>query len=261
MESARLSKISVYTRLHGVAYRKTVVFIVTALKSSICHLWANWPQRHAMQFCCYIATVVIMRTELTYFTIMNLIRTDGGWIIAIHFIGIAIECNVATLLIWGTCSMGSRHSVILSHDRDQRQILDWWSDLLGSLILCVTIPFTVHTHTGVQSRLHCRSLAVASNGRRSLSSEFPNCPRAQLPASNSNSSPQQFSSSLTHQLPTATAMYVCVRGGTKIQPLHRDLQWSIVLPLLINPLLIPHLELSVGLCIWGRHSRHLVPWS
>jgi hypothetical protein len=49
-------------------------------------------------------------------------------------------------------------------------------------------------------------------------------------------------------------MYVCmyVEGvGHKIQPLHRELQWSIVLPLLINPLLIPHLEWSVGLCIWG----------
>jgi hypothetical protein len=35
--------------------------------------------------------------------------------------------------------------------------------------------------------------------------------------------------------------------GHKIQSLHRGLQWSIVLPLLINPLLIPHLERSVGL--------------
>jgi hypothetical protein len=63
-------------------------------------------------------------------------------------------------------------------------------------------------------------------------------------------------------------MYVCVciyvymyKGwAIKIQLLHRDFQWSIVLPLLINPLLIPHLEWSVGLCIWDSHSSHLVQW-
>jgi hypothetical protein len=38
--------------------------------------------------------------------------------------------------------------------------------------------------------------------------------------------------------------------GHKIQLLHRDLQLSIVLPLLFNPLLISHLEWSVGLCMW-----------
>jgi hypothetical protein len=30
--------------------------------------------------------------------------------------------------------------------------------------------------------------------------------------------------------------------GPEIRPLNRDLQWSIVLPLLINPLLILHFE-------------------
>jgi hypothetical protein len=49
-------------------------------------------------------------------------------------------------------------------------------------------------------------------------------------------------------------MYVCmyVWGvGHNTRPLHRDLQWSIVLPLLINPLLILHLEWSVELHLWG----------
>jgi hypothetical protein len=58
-------------------------------------------------------------------------------------------------------------------------------------------------------------------------------------------------------------MYVCMNEwgmGQKIRPLHCDPQWSIVLTLLINPLLILHLEWSVGLCLWGRHSSHLVPW-
>jgi hypothetical protein len=49
--------------------------------------------------------------------------------------------------------------------------------------------------------------------------------------------------------------------GHRIQLLHRDLQWSVVLPLLINPLLILHLEWNVGLHLWGHHcSSHFVPW-
>jgi hypothetical protein len=48
--------------------------------------------------------------------------------------------------------------------------------------------------------------------------------------------------------------------GIKLQPLHCELQWSSVLPRLMNPLLVPHLEWRVWLCIWWRHSSHLVPW-
>jgi hypothetical protein len=44
-----------------------------------------------------------------------------------------------------------------------------------------------------------------------------------------------------------------------IPPLHCDLQWSIVLPLLINHLLILHFEWNIGLCLWERHNSHLVP--
>jgi hypothetical protein len=65
---------------------------------------------------------------------------------------------------------------------------------------------------------------------------------------------------LEHTHVSYPCMYVCIRVSHKIQSLHRDLQWSIVLPLLINHLLIPHLKWSVRLCIWGRHSSHLVPW-
>jgi hypothetical protein len=56
-----------------------------------------------------------------------------------------------------------------------------------------------------------------------------------------------------------TYVYV-VRMSHRIRPLHRDLQWSIVLPFLINSSLIPPLEWSVGLSLWGRHSSHLDPW-
>jgi hypothetical protein len=53
-------------------------------------------------------------------------------------------------------------------------------------------------------------------------------------------------------------MYI-IRGGPEIRPLHRDLQWTIVLPILINPLLILHFEWNVGLYLWGHHNSHFVP--
>jgi hypothetical protein len=54
-------------------------------------------------------------------------------------------------------------------------------------------------------------------------------------------------------------MYVCVRGGLN-QPLHRDLQWSIVLPpSLVIPLVVPHYEYSAGFYTRGRRNSHLVP--
>jgi hypothetical protein len=55
-------------------------------------------------------------------------------------------------------------------------------------------------------------------------------------------------------------MYVCMyEGWATIRSLHHDQQWSIVLPLLINPLLILRFEWNVGLYLWGRHNCHLVP--
>jgi hypothetical protein len=54
-------------------------------------------------------------------------------------------------------------------------------------------------------------------------------------------------------------MYVCIRGGT-IRPLHRDLQWSIVLPpSLVIPSAIPHFGCSAGFYPWGRRYSHSVP--
>jgi hypothetical protein len=56
-----------------------------------------------------------------------------------------------------------------------------------------------------------------------------------------------------------TCMSVCIRGGP-LRPLHRDPQWSVVLPLsLIIPSAIPHLERSAGFCTWERRNSHLVP--
>jgi hypothetical protein len=54
-------------------------------------------------------------------------------------------------------------------------------------------------------------------------------------------------------------MYVCIRGG-HLRPLHRDAQWSIVLPLsLVIPSAISHFEHSAGFCTWGCRNSHLVP--
>jgi hypothetical protein len=50
---------------------------------------------------------------------------------------------------------------------------------------------------------------------------------------------------LFHSPSNDVYMYVCIRGEPEIRPLHRDLQWSIVLPLLINHLLILHFEWNV----------------
>jgi hypothetical protein len=65
-----------------------------------------------------------------------------------------------------------------------------------------TSQFTVtHTHTSVQSCLHCCWLVAASNGGLFPSSGFPNCPWRQPPASNSKqltlTEPQWFYNSLT----------------------------------------------------------------
>jgi hypothetical protein len=61
-----------------------------------------------------------------------------------------------------------------------------------------------------------RCLVAASNGGRSLSSVFPNCPRSQLPPSHSNSSqPLNPSGSLTHSLThQKTTGLSCLHLGT-----------------------------------------------
>jgi hypothetical protein len=50
-----------------------------------------------------------------------------------------------------------------------------------------TLQFTVKHTLLFILRIYSRCLAAASNGGRSLSSDFPNSPRRQLPAYNRNS--------------------------------------------------------------------------
>jgi hypothetical protein len=80
---------------------------------------------------------------------------------------------------------------------DYRQVLDWWLDLLHTLIPSVTTfySFLLHIVFTVTS-----SLPLLGNGfqpRSFPSSGFPNCLRPQLPASDRNSSWLNPSSSLT----------------------------------------------------------------
>jgi hypothetical protein len=75
--------------------------------------------------------------------------------------------------------------------------------------------FTItHTHTTVHSHVFTsRCLVAVSNGGRSPSSGFPNCPRFQLPNSHSNSSQRlRLSSPLTRSTPL-TVLRITSRHG------------------------------------------------
>jgi hypothetical protein len=82
----------------------------------------------------------------------------------------------------------------------------------------------IHKHKCPQSRLHCRCLVAATNGGRSPSSGFVNCPRPQLPASNSNSSQQPLPSVIPTLMPpilyclTAYVLKIClyIHGSTAL---------------------------------------------
>jgi hypothetical protein len=69
-------------------------------------------------------------------------------------------------------------------------IIRFWIVYLinSTLWYSLWLHFTVHcyTHTCPQSCLHCRCFIAAFNRSHSPSSGIPNCPRPQLPASNSN---------------------------------------------------------------------------
>jgi hypothetical protein len=65
-----------------------------------------------------------------------------------------------------------------------------------------------YTHTSVHSHVFtCFCSVATSNGGRSPSFRFPDHPRPQLPASHSNSSRLNFSSSLTHSLSPLTSRH------------------------------------------------------
>jgi hypothetical protein len=84
----------------------------------------------------------------------------------------------------------------------------------------------LNTRTSIQSRLHFRCLVAASKSGFSLFCGFPNSPRPQLPASNSNNSRQLNPSSLlTHSLthsPTNSSLVLFVTSRHGPHRRHRS---------------------------------------
>jgi hypothetical protein len=95
---------------------------------------------------------------------------------------------------------------------DCRRDLDWWSDLLVFLIQNMATLYSslLHTQTSVHSHVVIiRCLVAASNGGRSPSSGFRNCPWPQLPASHSNSSQRLNLNSSLSNSPTNQLSWLC----------------------------------------------------
>jgi hypothetical protein len=53
-------------------------------------------------------------------------------------------------------------------------------------------------------------------------------------------------------------MYVCIMGGPHLAPALRPSLICCVSPFSVNPLLISHFKLNLGLCLGGCHNSHLV---
>jgi hypothetical protein len=102
-------------------------------------------------------------------------------------------------------------NIVTCMECDYTRVLDWWPDLLHTLIQRVTTLYThTHTHTSVYSHFFtCRYSIAASNGGRSTSSGFPKCRRPPLPVSNSNSSHRlNLSSPLTHSPTSCSSLHL-----------------------------------------------------
>jgi hypothetical protein len=111
-----------------------------------------------------------------------------------------------TGMLWLYCHVFSVH----------RRVLDWWPNLLDSLIQRVTTLYSTllstYTHQCPQSRLHCRCLVAAFESLSSPSYGFLKRPRPQPPTSNSNGlqglSPNSYlTNSLTQLLTNKLTQY------------------------------------------------------
>jgi hypothetical protein len=98
----------------------------------------------------------------------------------------------AVLLISGTCDSWNSCTVVCSKNDitcmecDYRRVLDWWSDILDSLVQRVTIHYYTRTYTGVHRHVFTSRCSVAaSNGGRSPSG-FPHYPQPQLPTAHND---------------------------------------------------------------------------
>jgi hypothetical protein len=110
-------------------------------------------------------------------------------IMLLFIISLVSDCQV----IWHFwCKIQSDYVTCMEYD--YIWILDWWLDLLDTLLQHVTTLYSslLHTHTHKHAHthtqqcplscLHCHCLVATSNGRHYPSSGFPNCPQLQLTA-------------------------------------------------------------------------------
>jgi hypothetical protein len=102
--------------------------------------------------------------------------------------------------LWWPRRGGGEEATCHVNKCNYRRVLNWWLDSLDTSIQRLTTLYSslLHTHSSIQSRLHCRCFWAASNGGRSHSSGLPKYPRPHLPASNNSSQGLNRSSPLTH---------------------------------------------------------------
>jgi hypothetical protein len=102
---------------------------------------------------------------------------------------------------------------------DYRQVLDWWSDLLDSLIQRVTIFYNslLHTNTSIHGHVFTsRSSVATSNGGRYPSSLLPNYPATSFSQQQlATTEPQKFSDWLPQSLSNCLAYNISARTAQK----------------------------------------------
>jgi hypothetical protein len=108
-------------------------------------------------------------------------------------------------------ALDSAVGYIVTWQSDYRRVLDWWPDLLDSLIQRVTTLYNslLHRQNSVRSHVFAsRFLVAASSGRRFPSSGFPNSPLPQIPDCKSDSS-QRLNRSKLHWPQIKRRLHYC----------------------------------------------------
>jgi hypothetical protein len=160
-----------------------------------------------------------------HWIICYILVSDSKWFVGCIFMWITWEpfgCSLVT-------SSSDKYDVLYLAENfltcchviecDYRLVLDWWLSLLYTMQQCMTKLYSslLHTHWCPQSRRHYSCLVAASNGRRSPSSGFPNCPQPQLPDSNSNSLQLPESQESSNSMQQLTGSYLQHLGTDRIE--------------------------------------------